>query len=53
MLKEFVAFRVMRAGFYRWFIKNFSLVARPLISLLAKDVLFNFHDDCLKSINLD
>jgi hypothetical protein len=28
------------AGFYRWFIKNFSYIARPLTNLLAKDVPF-------------
>lgn len=35
------------AGFYRRFIKDFSLVARPLTCLLAKDDPFNlFIDEC-------
>ena len=37
------------AGFYRRFIKDFSQIARPLTSLLAKDVPFNFDDECLNS----
>jgi hypothetical protein len=32
------------AGFYRHFIKNFSQIARPLTSLLAKDALFIFNN---------
>ena len=35
------------AGFYRCFIKDFSHIARPLTSLLAKDALFEFDDECL------
>lgn len=34
------------AGFYRRFIRDFSKVARPLTSLLQKDVPFEFNDDC-------
>ena len=37
------------AGFYRRFIKNFSKIARPLTSLLAKDVPFIFNDECLNA----
>ena len=37
------------AGFYRRFIKNFSKIARPLTNLLAKDVPFDFNDECFKS----
>ena len=33
------------AGFYRRFIKDFSKIARPLCSLLAKDAVFNFNDE--------
>jgi hypothetical protein len=33
------------AGFYRRFIGNFSSIARPLRSLLAKDVPFHFDDE--------
>ncbi|KAI5658431.1 hypothetical protein M9H77_27224 [Catharanthus roseus] len=29
------------AGFYRRFIKDFSMIARPLTNLLSKDVAFN------------
>jgi hypothetical protein len=35
------------AGFYRHFIKDFSHIARPLTSLLAKDTPFEFDDECL------
>jgi hypothetical protein len=34
------------AGFYRRFIKNFSQIARPLTSLLAKDAPFVFNNEC-------
>jgi hypothetical protein len=34
------------AGFYRRFIKDFSKISRPLSSLLAKDILFNFDEAC-------
>jgi hypothetical protein len=39
------------AGFYRRFIGNFSSIARPLTSILAKDVPFHFDDECLKAFN--
>ena len=32
------------AGFYGWFIKDFSKIARPLTNFLSKDVPFNFND---------
>jgi len=34
------------AGFYKRFIKNFSKIARPLCSLLAKDAPFDFNEEC-------
>ncbi|XP_004308221.1 PREDICTED: uncharacterized protein LOC101312974 [Fragaria vesca subsp. vesca] len=34
------------AGFYRRFIKDFSKIARPLSSLLPKDVPFHFDAEC-------
>jgi hypothetical protein len=34
------------AGFYRRFIKNFSQIARPFTSLLAKDAPFIFNNEC-------
>jgi len=37
------------ASFYRRFIKDFSKIARPLTSLLAKDVPFIFDDECLNA----
>ena len=36
-------------GFYRHFIKDFSKISRPLCNLLAKDVPFNFDEECLKN----
>jgi hypothetical protein len=35
------------AAFYRRFINDFSHIARPLMSLLAKDAPFEFDDECL------
>ncbi|XP_075507426.1 uncharacterized protein LOC142544250 [Primulina tabacum] len=35
------------AGFYRRFIRDFSKIAKPLSSLLMKDVPFDFNSDCL------
>ena len=37
------------AGLYRRFIKDFSKISRPLISLLQKDIPFVFDDDCLEA----
>jgi hypothetical protein len=34
------------AGFYRQIIKDFSQIARPLTSPLAKDAPFEFTDEC-------
>ena len=33
-------------GFYRRFIKDFSMIARPLCRLLEKDAKFDFDDAC-------
>lgn len=34
-------------GFYRRFIKDFSIIARPLYKILKKDVSFVFDEACL------
>ena len=39
------------AGYYRRFIKNFSLVAKPLTNLLRKNVVFQWTDACQQSFN--
>ena len=39
------------AGFYRWFIKDFSQIARPLTNLLAKDAPFECIDECLNAFH--
>ena len=39
------------AGFYRWFIKDFSKIAKPLSNLLNKDVVFVFNEECLEAFN--
>ena len=39
------------AGFYRWFIANFSKIVRPLTNLLAKDVPLQFNDECHKAFD--
>ena len=39
------------AGFYRRFIKDFSHIARPLTSLLAKDAPVDFTDECLATFH--
>jgi len=35
------------AGFYRWFIKDFSKIAKPLSTFLNKDVVFKTDEECL------
>jgi len=39
------------AGFYRQFIKDFTKVAKPLRSLLNKDVAFVFNEECMEAFN--
>jgi hypothetical protein len=39
-------------GFYRRFIKDFSQIARPQTSLLAKDAPLIFSDECHKSFQI-
>nr|GFA31867.1 reverse transcriptase domain-containing protein [Tanacetum cinerariifolium] len=40
------------AGFYRRFIKDFSLISKPITQLLMKDEKFDFFDDCKKAFNI-
>ena len=40
------------AGFYRRFIKDFSQIARPLPSLLAKDAPFTFGNECHEAFHI-
>lgn len=40
------------ACFYRRFIKDFAKIARPLCTLLGKDIPFIFNDKCIEAFNL-
>ncbi|GKE52027.1 reverse transcriptase domain-containing protein [Tanacetum coccineum] len=40
------------AGFYRRFIKDFSIISKPMTQLLMKDMKFDFSDDCKKAFNI-
>ncbi|GJW22778.1 reverse transcriptase domain-containing protein [Tanacetum coccineum] len=40
------------AGFYRRFIKYFSMISKPMAKLLMKDAEFDFSDDCKKAFNI-
>ncbi|GJX12962.1 reverse transcriptase domain-containing protein [Tanacetum coccineum] len=40
------------AGFYRRFIKDFSMISKPMTQLLIKDAKFDFSDDCKKAFNI-
>ncbi|GJW97384.1 reverse transcriptase domain-containing protein [Tanacetum coccineum] len=40
------------AGFYRRFIKYFSMISKPMTQLLMKDAKFNFSEDCKKEFNI-
>ena len=39
------------AGYYRRFIRNFSLIASPMMNLLKKDVAFEWSKECQRSID--
>nr|GEY10002.1 DNA-directed DNA polymerase [Tanacetum cinerariifolium] len=39
-------------GFYRRFIKEFSMISKPMTKLLMKDTKFDFFDDCKKAFNI-
>ncbi|GKD72797.1 reverse transcriptase domain-containing protein [Tanacetum coccineum] len=40
------------AGFYRRFIKDFSMISKPMTQLLMKDAKFYFSNDCKKAFNI-
>ncbi|GJS24774.1 putative nucleotidyltransferase, ribonuclease H [Tanacetum coccineum] len=40
------------AGFYRRFIKGYSMISKPMTQLLLKDVRFDFSNDCKKTFNI-
>ena len=50
-IKEVRSF-LRHVGFYRYFIKDFSKISRPLCNLLAKDVPFIFDDSCLVAFKI-
>ncbi|GKA33615.1 reverse transcriptase domain-containing protein [Tanacetum coccineum] len=39
------------AGFYHRFIKDFSMISKPMTQLLMKDAEFDFSEDCNKAFN--
>ncbi|GKA35126.1 putative nucleotidyltransferase, ribonuclease H [Tanacetum coccineum] len=39
------------AGFYRRFIKDFSMISKPMTQILMKDINFDFFEDCKKAFN--
>ncbi|GKB63472.1 putative nucleotidyltransferase, ribonuclease H [Tanacetum coccineum] len=40
------------AGFYCWFIKDFSMISKLMTQRLMKDMKFDFSDDCKKAFNI-
>ncbi|GKC38161.1 putative nucleotidyltransferase, ribonuclease H [Tanacetum coccineum] len=40
------------AGFYRRFIKDFTMISKPMTQLLMKDAKFDFFDDCKTTFNI-
>ena len=40
------------AGFYRWFIKDFSRIAKPLSSFLLQGTPFDFNEQCLQAFSV-
>ncbi|GJT53686.1 reverse transcriptase domain-containing protein [Tanacetum coccineum] len=39
------------AGFYRRFIKDFSMISKPMTQLFMKDAKYDFSEDCKKAFN--
>ncbi|CAN6576727.1 unnamed protein product [Malus baccata var. baccata] len=46
-----VRFFLRHAGFYRRFMKDFSMISRPLCRLLQKDVTFDMNEECVVAFN--
>ena len=44
-IKDVISF-LGHAGFYRRFIKNFSVISKPLSNLLTKDNIFEWAERC-------
>ena len=40
------------AGFYRWFIKDFSRIAKPLSNLLVQGTPFDFDEQCVQAFSI-
>ena len=40
------------AGFYRWFIKDFSRIVKPLSSLLVQGTPFDFDEQCVQEFSV-
>ena len=40
------------ARFYRWFIKDFSWIVKPLSSLLVQGTPFNFDEQCVQAFSV-
>ena len=47
-IKDIISF-LRHAGFYRRFIKDFSRIAKPLSSLLAQGIPFDFDEQCVQA----
>ena len=45
-VQQFLGF----ASYYRWFIKDFAMIARPLHHLTEKTVTFNWTEECERSL---
>ena len=39
-------------GFYRWFIKDFSRIAKPLSNFLVQGTPFDFDEQCLQAFSV-
>ena len=39
------------AGYYRWFVEGFSIIAGPMTKLLREDVKFRWDEHCQRSFD--